>query len=133
MLHVICLALLHSQPMSCVFLQVYREVAVFDAMNPGGGYSNRVQQLGNFAAIPGSQASTFSDDINDPLYGNSGGAQERVALLAAVHQLRTACRALLQKLMHLQARYNLSPLVLTDDTVCAALQIACAQPDALTT
>lgn len=108
----------------CVRLQVYREVAVFDAMNPGGGYSNRVQQLGNFAAIPGSQASTFSEDINDPLYGNSGGAQERVALLAAVHQLRTACRALLQKLMHLQARYNLSSLVLTDDTVCAALHIA---------
>ena len=124
MLHVICLALLHSQPMSCVFLQVYREVAVFDAMNPGGGYSNRVQQLGNFAAIPGSQASTFSDDINDPLYGNSGGAQERVALLAAVHQLRTACRALLQKLMHLQARYDLSSLVLTDDTGCATLCIA---------
>ncbi|DBA97292.1 TPA: Low molecular weight phosphotyrosine protein phosphatase, variant 3 [Trebouxia sp. C0004] len=84
--------------------EVYREVAVFDAMNPGGGYSNRVQQLGKFAATAGSQASTFSEDINDPLYGNSGGAQERVALLAAVHQLRTACRALLQKLMHLQAR-----------------------------
>ena len=121
MLHVICLALLYSQPMSYVFLQVYREVAVFDAMNPGGGYSNRVQQLGNFA---GSQASTFSDDINDPLYGNSGGAQERVALLAAVHQLRTACRALLQMLMHLQARYDLSSLVLTDDTGCATLRIA---------
>lgn len=98
--------------------EVYREVAVFDAMNPGGGYSNRVQQLGNFAAIPDSQASTFSEDINDPLYGNSGGAQERVALLAAVHQLRTACRALLQKLMHLQARSR---------SDCTTLQRAIAQ------
>ena len=124
MLHVICPVLLHSQPMSCVCVcvQVYREVAVFDAMNPGGGYSNRVQQLGNFA---GSQASTFSEDINDPLYGNSGGGQERVALLAAVHQLRTACTALLQKLMHLQARYNLSSVVLTDDTDVLSISPDC--------
>ena len=109
--------------MSCVCLQVYREVAVFDAMNPGGGYSNRVQQLGNFAAAPDSQASTFSEDINDPLYGNFGGAQEHVALLAAVHQLRTACRALLQKLMHLQARYNLS---FSDSCHCL-----CSSPDCM--
>lgn len=79
-------------------------MAVFDAMNPGGGYSNRVQQLGTFAASPDSQRGALSEDISDPLYGNSGGAQERVALLAAVHQLRVACRALLHKLLHLQAR-----------------------------
>ena len=74
-------------------------------MNPGGGYSNRVQQLGTFAAhSPEPPAGALSEDISDPLYGNSGGAQERVALLAAVHQLRIACRALLHKLLHLQAR-----------------------------
>ena len=85
---------------------MYREVAVFDNMNPGGGYSNRIQQLGTFAA--GSMASArqgmLCEDINDPLYGNSGGAQERSALLAAVHELRVACRGLLQKMMHLQSR-----------------------------
>ena len=83
--------------------QVYREVAVFDNMNPGGGYSNRVQQLGTFAAT-NAQQGFLCEDINDPLYGNSGGAQERSALLAAVHELRLACRGLLKKLMHLQTR-----------------------------
>lgn len=87
-------------------------------MNPGGGYSNRVQQLGTFAASPESQAGALSEDISDPLYGNSGGAQERVALLATVHQLRTACRALLHKLLHLQARSS---------SECTTLQKAIAQ------
>lgn len=73
-------------------------------MNPGGGYSNRVRQLGTFAASSDSQQSVFAEDISDPLYGNSGGGQERVALLAAVHQLRTACRALLLTLLQMQAR-----------------------------
>ena len=74
-------------------------------MNPGGGYSNRIQQLGTFAAsMATTQQGMLCEDINDPLYGNSGGAQERSALLAAVHELRVACRGLLQKLMHLQSR-----------------------------
>lgn len=89
----------HSLP------QVYREVAVFENMNPGGGYSSRIQQLGTFAcSVTKPQQGLLCEDINDPLYGNSGGAQERTALLAAVHELRIACRGLLQKLMHLQSR-----------------------------
>ena len=84
---------------------MYREVAVFENMNPGGGYSNRIQQLGTFAcSVTKPQQGLLCEDINDPLYGNSGGAQERTALLAAVHELRIACRGLLQKLMHLQSR-----------------------------
>lgn len=80
-------------------------MAVFDSMNPGGGYSNRIQQLGTFAgSMVSAQQGMLCEDINDPLYGNSGGAQERTALLAAVHELRVACRGLLQKLMHLQSR-----------------------------
>ena len=74
-------------------------------MNPGGGYSSRIQQLGTFAgSMASGQQGMVCEDINDPLYGNSGGAQERTALLAAVHELRVACRGLLQKLMHLQSR-----------------------------
>lgn len=73
-------------------------------MNPGGGYSSRVQQLGAFAISANARPGILSEDINDPLYGNSGGAQERSALLAAVHELRLACKGLLQKLMHLQSR-----------------------------
>lgn len=79
-------------------------MAVFDTMIPGGGYSNRIRQLGCFA--PGPKAGAFSEDIGDPLYGNSEAAQERKALLAAVHQLRLACRGLLQQLHHLQAKYS---------------------------
>lgn len=84
--------------------QVHREVAVFDAINPGGGYSSRVQQLGSFAPTSPAQHGMFADDIPDPLYGNSGGAQERQALLAAVHQLRLACRGLLSRLLALHTR-----------------------------
>lgn len=85
-------------------MQVYREVAVFDAINPGGGYSSRIQPLGSFAGSASLQQGMFAGDIPDPLYGNSGGAQERQALLAAVHQLRTACRGLLQRLLALHSR-----------------------------
>lgn len=85
--------------------EVYREVAVFENMNPGGAYSNRIQQLGTFASsLAKPQQRLLCEDINDPLYGNSGSAQERAALLAAVHELRIACRGLLQKLMLLQTR-----------------------------
>ena len=83
---------------------MYREVAVFDAMNPGGGYSNRIQQLGTFAPTADAGQGILSEDINDPLYGNSGGAQERAALLAALHHLRIACRGLLHRLLHLHTR-----------------------------
>ena len=34
-------------------LQVLREVSVFDAINPEGGYSNRVRMLGAFQRYPG--------------------------------------------------------------------------------
>lgn len=90
----------------CSLPQVYREVAVFENMNPGGAYSNRIQQLGTFASsLAKPQQRLLCEDINDPLYGNSGSAQERAALLAAVHELRIACRGLLQKLMLLQTRW----------------------------
>lgn len=89
-------------------VQVYREVAVFDAINPGGGYSSRIQPLGSFASGASLQQGIFAGDIPDPLYGNSGGTQERQALLAAVHQLRIACRGLLQRLLALHSRHVLT-------------------------
>ena len=87
-----------------------REVAVFDTINPGGFYAARVKPLGAYAAAaPGASATCAGGlppcgDIADPLYGNSGGADEAERLRAAIHQLRSACAGLLAHLRQLNAR-----------------------------
>ena len=86
--------------------QVLREVAVFDTINPGGFYAARVKPLGAYAAAAprGPGPLPPCGDIADPLYGNSGGADEAERLQAAVVQLRSACAGLLAHLHQLQAR-----------------------------
>lgn len=87
-----------------------REVAVFDTINPGGFYAARVKPLGAYAAAaPGACARgpaglPACGDIADPLYGNSGGADEAERLRAAVARLRAACAGLLAHLRQLHAR-----------------------------
>ena len=85
-----------------------REVAVFDTINPGGFYAARVKPLGAYAAAApvGPGGLPQCGDIADPLYGNSGGADEAERLQAAVAQLRSACRGLLAHLCQLHARYG---------------------------
>lgn len=71
-----------------------RELAVFDALNPGGCYCARVRRLGEWAPLPRPNAAAATNtlhaptrslrgDIADPLYGASSVA-------ALLRQLRTA-------------------------------------------
>ncbi len=43
-------------------------------------------------------------EIVDPLYGNTGGAEEAAALQHTVHHLRLACAGLLNYLVQLDKR-----------------------------
>ena len=124
-----------GQRHSCT-LQVFREVAVFDNISRGIGYSARVKQLGLFlAAHPNQQrpavdillprkptasaavlqpsylqqardASRDSSDIADPLYGNMGGREEREALRQCLRQLKLSCEGLVHFLQHLHDRWD---------------------------
>ncbi len=91
-------------------VQVLREVAVFDTINPGGFYAARVKPLGAYAAAAPRAPGPLPPcgDIPDPLYGNSGGADEAERLQAAVAQLRLACAGLLAHLHQLHARCGIS-------------------------
>eukprot|EP00878_Enallax_costatus_P033054 GHUV01036431.1.p1 GENE.GHUV01036431.1~~GHUV01036431.1.p1 ORF type:complete len:250 (+),score=82.46 GHUV01036431.1:458-1207(+) len=58
---------------------VLREVSSYDLINPGGQYSARVRLLGSYHPLLAAHADqTDGQDIDDPLYGNVGGAQEQV-------------------------------------------------------
>ncbi len=86
-----------------------REVAVFDALNPGGCYCARVRRLGEWAPPARASASasaldrarSLRGDVVDPLYGNLGGEAETAAIWAAVRVIRAGCRGLLRELMAL--------------------------------
>ena len=81
-------------------VQVFREVAVLDKINPGGFYSSRIKLLGSFQPPAASRAATADSDIPDPLYGDLEGAD----LLACIARLHLACRGLMGHLLQLQAR-----------------------------
>jgi len=49
---------------------VLKEVSVFDTVDPGARYSSKVWRLGDFCKL------REIGDIDDPLYGNMGGADE---------------------------------------------------------
>ena len=91
-------------------VQVLREVAVLDTINPGGFYAAKVRQLANFAAASTHFTSkrapwAFGDGIEDPLYGNVGGHEEEGSLWRTLRKLRLSCAGLAQFLVELQSRY----------------------------
>ncbi len=88
-----------------------REVAVFDALNPGGCYCARVRRLGEWAPLRSADARSLRGDIPDPLYGNLGGEAETAAIWAAVRHIRAGCRGLLREMTQLAANAG----VLCDD------------------
>lgn len=81
---------------------VLREVSGYDLINRSGQYSEKVRLLGEFhplltgSNVPGAQ------DIDDPLYGNVGGAEEEAAVLAAAALIEASCRGLVQWLLELK-------------------------------
>lgn len=90
-------------------MQVLRDVAVLDTMNPGGFYSARIRLFSPFAAAsesfkPDRMQWAFAEGIEDPLYGNVGGEAEQAALWGTLRKLRLACAGLAQFLHQLQTR-----------------------------
>lgn len=90
-------------------VQVMREVAVLDTINPGGFYAARVRQFGQFAAAsthfrPDKAPWALCEGIEDPLYANVGGEEGQAALWATLRKLRLACAGLAQYLTQLQSR-----------------------------
>ena len=84
---------------------------MLDTINPGGYYSARLRQLGQFAlASPSFETRQVhmrwaaEEGIEDPLYGNQGGSAEESALWGTLRKLRLACGGLMQYLLHLQPR-----------------------------
>lgn len=54
------------------------QVSVFDTINSSGNYSKRVRRLGEFHPRLAEIMTPDGQDIDDPLYGNEGGASEMV-------------------------------------------------------
>ena len=53
---------------------------MFDTINTKGNYSKRVRRLGEFHPQLAKIMTPDGQDIDDPLYGNKGGATEKVSL-----------------------------------------------------
>ncbi|EIE24509.1 hypothetical protein COCSUDRAFT_61938 [Coccomyxa subellipsoidea C-169] len=81
---------------------VLREVSVFDTINSTGNYSKRVRRLGEFHPELAKIMTPDGQDIDDPLYGNKGGATEKEAVEAALVTLREACEGLVDWLEQLK-------------------------------
>ena len=54
------------------------QVSVYDTISKGIQYTKRVRRLGEFHPDLGPSKATDGQDIDDPLYGNVGGAEEQV-------------------------------------------------------
>ncbi|KAK9844195.1 hypothetical protein WJX81_007742 [Elliptochloris bilobata] len=73
---------------------VLREVSVFDTINAAGGYSRKVRRLGEFHPELARLRAPDAQDIDDPLYGNAGGAGEEAAVRDTLRTLSAACEGL---------------------------------------
>lgn len=76
----------------------FLQVSVFDTINAAGGYSRRVRRLGEFHPRLAKIKSPDGQDIDDPLYGNVGGAAEKAWMQPAF-----AIHHLLRMLLHAAA------------------------------
>lgn len=54
------------------------QVSVYDTINPDGNYCRKVRLLGSFHPQLAVRVGPDAADIDDPLYGNVGGAAEQV-------------------------------------------------------
>jgi protein-tyrosine-phosphatase len=81
---------------------VLREISVFETVNPAARYSAKVRRLGEFhprlGAMSAREVATDQQDIDDPLYGNGGGADEAAAVAACVSLMGDACEGLALRL-----------------------------------
>lgn len=53
-------------------------MSVYDTINKAGNYTAKVRMLGQFHRQLSASKEPDGMDIDDPLYGNTGGADEQV-------------------------------------------------------
>lgn len=58
-------------------------MSVYDTINPDGNYCRKVRLLGSFHPELAVRVGPDAADIDDPLYGNVGGAAEQVVPMSA--------------------------------------------------
>lgn len=56
------------------------QISVYDTINKGGQYTQKVRRLGEFHPVIGGATENDGQDIDDPLYGNVGGEIEVASL-----------------------------------------------------
>lgn len=78
---------------------VLREITVFDSIDTEGRYSTRVRYLRQFQP----DSPEGMTEIEDPLYGNTGGAGEAAAMSAAASLIVPSCQGLAAFLADLNA------------------------------
>lgn len=61
------------------------QVSSYDLINKGGNYSLKVRRLGEFHPRLSLSKEPDGQDIDDPLYGNVGGQQEKVSSCPKLH------------------------------------------------
>eukprot|EP00271_Cylindrocystis_brebissonii_P009893 TRINITY_DN2546_c0_g1_i5.p1 TRINITY_DN2546_c0_g1~~TRINITY_DN2546_c0_g1_i5.p1 ORF type:complete len:482 (+),score=69.83 TRINITY_DN2546_c0_g1_i5:255-1700(+) len=76
-----------------VAADVLKEVSVFDTIDPTANYSAKVRRLGDFCRT------RQVEDIDDPLYGNMGGPDEKENLRLAYNDICGSCEGLLEELL----------------------------------
>mmetsp|Transcript_6353 Transcript_6353/g.18261 ORF Transcript_6353/g.18261 Transcript_6353/m.18261 type:complete len:314 (-) Transcript_6353:410-1351(-) len=74
---------------------VLREVSVYDTINTSGNYSVKVRMLGEYHSSLAGSKEPDGQDINDPLYGNFGGEEEKEAVQRTAMIIAAACNGLL--------------------------------------
>ncbi|GAQ78817.1 Low molecular weight phosphatase family protein [Klebsormidium nitens] len=74
---------------------VLKEISVYDTIDSTGRYSVRVRRLGEFAR------SRAIEEVDDPLYGNMGGADEFENLRQCARDVWDCCEGLADKLQEM--------------------------------
>lgn len=90
---------------------VLREVSVYDTIDKGGMYSLKVRRLGEFHPGLNKKKDPEAHDIEDPLYGNVGGAEEVEAVKKAANLIESSCIGLMEYLQGLQEHANDDPKI----------------------
>jgi hypothetical protein len=74
-----------------------KQVSSFDLINQSS-HSKRVRRLGEFHPMLSRSQQADGQDIDDPLYGNLGGAEEEAAVARAAVVIGVSCRGLVELL-----------------------------------
>ncbi|KAK9821492.1 hypothetical protein WJX74_002157 [Apatococcus lobatus] len=73
---------------------VLREVSIFDTIHKENSYTSKVRRLGEFHPGLIEKGASDDQDIADPLYGNTGGPEEQVAVQEVAEVVNQACNGL---------------------------------------